>query len=565
MKNASHELAFLVVKALAHYNINHLVISPGSRNAPLVNQALDAGTFSCHSCIDERSAGFKALGIAIHTGEPTALICTSGTAILNYLPAVCEAYYQGVPLVVISADRPQRWIDQGDGQTIRQQNALGSYVSVCQQLNPPKNDEDLWLIRRQIGEVFCAPDFVNQKRPVHINCSFEEPLYTVGFTPTHSNPIFREPLENNAALPEKIVDQIINRVNAAKKVLWIVGQLDKNTGKALAPLLERVKQLNQHVILSETTSNLGAASHSACIDRTIEPVRNQFDDFQPEVLIHLGGAIVSKKIKALLRKNQEKYTIRIHNTAFDEDTFMGLNVALNANPTKVVPTWIDRLSNNASATFNQRWSKHIQATIAAHSTFTESSKYSDFKVFAELSQHLPKGTEVFWGNSSPIRYAQLFDYPQTKQLGHFSNRGTSGIEGFTSTANGFATSSQQNTLLVTGDVSFHYDLNGLDTPPQNFKVLLINNGGGNIFRIIDGPDAMTRFEEFLETHHQKTAEHVSSHFGYTYQTASNAEELKKELPRFFSLSEPAILEVFTPRLESPQILKDYFKSLSKKA
>ncbi len=563
MRHASHELAYTVIQALKHYGIAHIVISPGSRNAPLVNHALEDGSFTCYSCIDERAAAFKALGISLHTGQPTALFCTSGTALLNYLPAVCEAYYQGIPLVVISADRPQRWIDQGDGQTIRQQNALGSYVSICQQLNPPKTEEDLWLVRRQLSEVFCAPDFVNQHRPVHLNCSFEEPLYVADFIPTESKPVFREPLVNNTTLPQEPVDKLIARANKAQRVLWIVGQLDKESGNALAPVFQRIQSLSQHVVLSETTSNLNGASHSACIDRSIVPISQHFEDFQPEMLIHLGGPIVSKKVKALLRKNSDKYTVRIHNTAYDEDTFMGLNVALNASPTAVLPLWVDALTDNTQSSYNKKWTRYLLGLDKKHQEFCATVPYSDFALFEKLVNHIPANTEIFWGNSSPIRYAQLFEYAKDAGLGHFANRGTSGIEGFSATACGFAMASGKNTLLVTGDVSFHYDLNGIDGAPESLKVLLINNGGGNIFRIIDGPDAMTRFEDFLETHHEKTAKHIAQHFGYQYQQAHSMEDLDGALTTFFAHHGPVILEVFTPRLESPQILKNYFSFISK--
>ncbi|MGB0167127.1 MAG: thiamine pyrophosphate-binding protein, partial [Luteibaculum sp.] len=176
--NNSIALAQIVVDALVHYEIADIVISPGSRNAPLVNALMQRQEFNCYSCVDERSAGFKALGITLSSGKATALICTSGTAVLNYAPAICEAYYQGLPLVVISADRPEEWIDQGDGQTIRQLNALGSYVAKSMQLNSEwLASEKSWLIQRKIAEVFCCPEFVQQRRPIHLNVSFTEPLY----------------------------------------------------------------------------------------------------------------------------------------------------------------------------------------------------------------------------------------------------------------------------------------------------------------------------------------------------------------------------------------------------
>lgn len=556
--NISQELAFIISEALHFYGIEDIVISPGSRNAPLVNQFIKSGYFNCSSCVDERSAGFKALGIAIAKQKPVVLTCTSGTAMLNYLPAVCEAYYQGVPLVVLSADRPQEWIDQGDGQTIRQQGALGSYVTKGIQLNPPKSEHDYWLIKRSLGDAFCSPEFVLQKRPIHINCSFEEPLY--GSNKLQEKLSFREVLNPEIlSNPEKF-DELAARINQSSRVLWIVGQLDAQAGKLVSKELTKIAAFKQHAIISETTSNLDPGiSHSSCIDRSIVPIENDFDSYQPEVLIHLGGPIVSKKIKQLLRGNKAKYTVRIHNTAYDEDTFMGLNLSLIGQPPLTLAAITKLLKNQESSGYNEVWSKHIQGTVKAHDAFMKQLPYSDLMLFRELLKLFKAKDHILWGNSSVIRYAQLFEYPP--EIKHLANRGTSGIEGLSSTANGYACAVKDSVYLVSGDISFFYDINGLDTAPENLKVILINNGGGNIFRIINGPDSMTRFEDFLETHHNKNAKHLAAHFGFKYLNCDNSEGLAQCIEELKSTDGKAILEVFTPRIENPEVLASYFKYL----
>ncbi|WP_170227041.1 2-succinyl-5-enolpyruvyl-6-hydroxy-3-cyclohexene-1-carboxylic-acid synthase [Luteibaculum oceani] len=560
--NSSLELANILISGLAYYGISDVVVSPGSRNAPLVNALQSNPNFNCHSVIDERSAAFIAMGIALATEKPTAIICTSGTALLNYAPAVCEAYYQGVPLVVISADRPQQWIDQGDGQTIRQLNALGSYVCDSIQLNPPKTDEDFWLIKRKIGEAFCLPQFVSEKRPIHINCSFEEPFYDASYKFEIENRNFREPFPLSSQVSINHLQPLINKLNEAKKVLWVVGQLEVSTGKAASSLLSQIRNLPQHAILAETTSNLGSECyHTACIDRNIVSKESDFEVFQPDVLIHLGGAIVSKKIKKLLRSNQAKYSVRIHNTAFNEDTFQGLNLAIGVEAVVFLKEITSMLEPNSLSNYNELWKKHISKIDKKHSGFEYQCPWSDFYIFLCISKLLPDFWNIYWGNSSVIRYAQLFNYPQ-KGITHLANRGTSGIEGVSSSANGYARKSSNPTLLVTGDISFFYDINGLEAASNNLKIILINNSGGNIFRIIDGPDKMKNFDRFLETTHNKNAKHLAHHYGFHYQTATGQQDFQEELKKFLTSDKKTILEVFTPRIESPAILKDYFKTLN---
>ncbi|MGB0167582.1 MAG: thiamine pyrophosphate-dependent enzyme, partial [Luteibaculum sp.] len=347
----------------------------------------------------------------------------------------------------------------------------------------------------------------------------------------------------------------------AAKVLWIVGQLEPKQADGIKNALSQIKQLPQHAILTETTSNLSEnACHSSTIDRVIVPLEDRFDDFQPEVLIHLGGQIVSKKIKALLRKNKNKFSARIHNTAYEEDTFLGLNLAIPCEPVQVLHHFGENCEAQKDSNYNALWKKHIQHIDSRHLEFQKKSPYSDFYLFQELASRIPNAYNIFWGNSSPIRYAQLFTYQQ-KNLLHFANRGTSGIEGNSSTASGYALKSEKSCLLVTGDISFYYDINGLEAAPENLKVLLINNSGGNIFRIIDGPDKIAHFDTYLETTHNKTAVHLAAHFGFQYMSSSNEKELPMLLDKFFETQGKTIAEIHTPRFENPEVLKQYFQFL----
>ncbi len=540
--------------------IKDIIISPGSRNAPIINTFAGSGDFNCLSVVDERSAAFFALGIALKTGKTVALSCTSGTAALNYAPAIAEAFYQKVPLLIFTADRPVEWTDQADGQTIRQRNVFKNYIKKSFELPQSyQTTDEIWHANRMINEAVNLCQFP-VKGPVHINLPFGEPLYE----------------QENMALPEaRIINTFSGEamltaeqkelfsglINSSARVLLLCGQQNRNP--KLDNLLSELSKLPQSILLSETNSNLENRNGIVSIDKLLACIdEKEESDFAPELLITFGNAIVSKRIKAFLRKHKPLNHININPDTYHPDTYQNLTHSVFMEPgsffEQIIPGLKPFVSNYQASWLEKR--EHAQQQ---HSKFIESCEYGDLKVFNEIFNKMPVHSDLHLANSSPVRYGQLFRH--RPEIEHFSNRGTSGIDGCTSTAVGTAYAGKKLTVLITGDLSFYYDSNGLWNSflSENLRIIVINNGGGNIFRIIPGPDLTEHLEAFYETKHLEKTEGFAKTFGLEYFHACSMKELEKNLTNFFdeNLKKPALLEILTHRKKSPEMLKNYFSFL----
>jgi len=549
-----------IVKLARQKGLMDIVLSPGSRNAPFIISFAAISDFNCISVVDERTAAFIALGIAQQKQTPVVLCCTSGSAMLNYAPALAEAYYQRIPLVVISADRPKEWIDQGEGQSMRQSHFFEGIVAKSFELCHEHNENDAWFNRRLVNEAFEVA--ISQNRPVHINVPLAEPLYQL----------------MSANWNEKVKQIRISRMNKelahsefirleeswikSERILILASQLRETTG-----LLEQLVFLNSDpriAIVTETTANLYHFGFVTSIDRTIERFLGSDVEQQyvPTLLITIGENLISKKLKSFFRKH--KSLIGQHWHFGDEilDTFQSLTEIIATPPTALLAALRNSYIDNSSD-FGKLWKKEFFLAEQRHNEFLETTRFSDLKAFELILDHLPEGWHLQMGNSSVVRYVQLFN--QLSGVRYFGNRGVSGIEGSTSTAVGAALASDSHVLLISGDHSFRYDANGLSIPvlPANLRIIIVNNGGGNIFRIIDGPELNEISERFIEVENHQSIENLVKHHGAEYRSAKNPVELQSELERLFGLeaSECIILEVFTPRIDSPQILKNYFKHL----
>lgn len=544
-------LAQSIIQILLAKGIKNIVISPGSRNAPLTIGFVNNPNFVCYSIADERCAAFFALGIAQQIQEPVIVICTSGSALLNYYPALAEAFYNQIPMIVISADRPQSMIDIGDGQTIRQQNVFENHSLFNANLSENSSDENDFQINKAID----ISRF--QKGPVHINAPFEEPLYeTVSELSVNPKVITAE----NVAQPTTLsnLKEFAQIWNASTKKMILVGECFPNIIKD--DFTNILGNDNSVVVMTETISNWHHESFINNIDAIITPFSEQdYLDFQPEILVTFGGMIVSKRIKAMLRKYKPK-----HHWHIDElrayDTFGSLTKHFEVTPNTFFEQLLP-LMNKIDSNYNQK-SQEIKALRAIkHLEYLQTIPFTDFKAFEIILPSLPKKSMLQLGNSSTIRYAQLFDIDNSIEI--FCNRGTSGIDGCTSTAIGAAVATENKTVFITGDVGFLYDSNALwnNYIPKNFKIILINNGGGGIFRILPGHDETPVFNTFFETSHCLTAEHLAKMYSIDYLIASSEETLKSKLKNFYELQKPAILEVFTPTKINNEYLLDYFKHL----
>lgn len=545
------ELAQSIIEICKAKNIQHIIISPGSRNAPLTIGFASDPFFTCYSLADERCAAFFGMGIAQQTAFPIALVCTSGSALLNYYPAVAEAFYSQIPMVIISADRPTSKIDIGDGQTIRQRNVYENHIVYNANLTEEASNENDILINNAINTA------IAQKGPVHINAPFEEPLYNtveeLTVTPTIIN------LET-LPLQFKEFDQYIDSYKEATKKLILVGV---NTPDALSQeIINWLANDPSVIIMTETTSNL---HHPHCvehIDRIITTFSEEdFLAFQPDLLITFGGMVISKRIKAFLRKYKPAQHWHI-DTLRHYDTYNALNKAVLDTPENFFQTIKENVEHYTTSNYYSWMQSIVTTRLAKHEAYLKTIPFSDLSVFETLFAKLPKGTQLQISNSSAIRYAQLIKIDASNPV--YCNRGTSGIDGSTSTAIGAAVATQKPTLLITGDIGFLYDSNGLwnNYIPKDFKILLLNNGGGGIFRILPGHKETPVFNTYFETSHHHTAEHLAKMYNFKYQTATNKEELEQQCQLFFEDNNgPAILEVFTPTEVNNTVLSNYFRNM----
>ena len=546
----------ILVDLLVANNITNVVLSPGSRNAPLVIAMSRCEALNKHIVIDERSAAFVALGMAIESGAPTVLVCTSGTAVLNYSPAIAEAYYRRVPLIVVSADRPAEWIDQDDSQTLRQFEALANYVK--RSYNIPDNicnETSIWYVNRIINDAIINATS-GRFAPVHINMQFDEPLNGIV-----DNMVTRRVVTNvecYSQLSKTDAQQLAAKINQSNKVLIIAGF--NNPDKKLNSALSKLAQFDNVVIMTESIANLKDKRFISTIDRVLCAMSpEEKKEAQPDIVITLGGALVSRHIKQYLRDISPVEHWHIGVTENTIDCFKCLSKRININADGFFSQISKLVQPNARSSYAKLWSDINMRASSRHDNYVKSVEWSDIKAFDIIFSNIPKKWNIHLSNGTSIRYAQLFDTTIFRRSE--CNRGVSGIDGSTSTAIGASVACPVTTLLITGDMSAQYDIGALalkQVSPR-FKMIVINNGGGGIFRFIKSTSQLPELDEYFACQTNLPLPQLAEGFGFDYYNASNENELKRNLKLFVHKNDkPAILCINTPANESATILKNYF-------
>ncbi len=585
MRYSDIPAAHTVVAYCKSRGIRQVVLSPGSRNAPLILGFSSDPFFECFSIVDERSAAFFALGLSQQSMVPTALVCTSGSALLNYYPAVAEAYYSRIPLVVLSADRPAYKIDIGDGQTIRQNRVfdrhIGYQASLIQDVvhatdkirwegsGKPASEEDLMELQvsnQEENENFVEAALrttLEESVPVHLNIPLEEPLYgTRGIPPVQIREYPAPEMGKTEVASEKLAGDWI----ASRRKMILVGTLPPG---ALSPgVVECLAADTSVLVFTETTSNLHHPAFFPSIDSIMAPIEKQdekeaaYQALQPDLLLTMGGMVVSKKIKQFLRSYPPGR--HWHLGPFQaNDTFFALSGHIRQPPDEFLKEFLPGTSTPDGIGYREHWARVRREYETRRAEYTAQIPFCDFKAFHLILESLPEGYQVQLANSSTVRYSQLFDMHPGNPV--YCNRGTSGIEGSTSTAVGAAHNYGGPTLLLSGDLGFLYDINGLwnDRLKPDFRIIVINNGGGGIFRILPGSEDSQTFASYFETVHARRFEPLCEAFGLEYRTADSEAALRVALDKFWDTSRhPVLLEVRTPREVNDRILLDYFEYLS---
>ncbi|WP_163358210.1 2-succinyl-5-enolpyruvyl-6-hydroxy-3-cyclohexene-1-carboxylic-acid synthase [Dysgonomonas sp. 25] len=528
---------------LKAYGIKQVVLSPGSRNAPLIQAFTQEPFFDCHLIVDERNAAFYALGIIQCKQEPVVICCTSGTAALDYAPAVAEAYYQQLPLIVLSADRAAEWIDQMDGQTIRQADVYRNYIQQSVNLPEGKDSSEEWHCNRLVNEALIA--CIAHSAPVHINIPLSEPLfdYSVGKLP--------EVRKINYSKPTKEVDiqPFADIWNTATKKMIVIGQLlpDAEIREILKVLAEKCGC----VILSEHLANCNEAEFIHNFDTIL---REPDAELAPELLITFSGHMVSKRLKKFIREHKPAHHWHLAKGEKVMDLYQSLTDLIETDA-KAFLSELPIGKSGANNTYKEHWNTLSQSMRADFSDIP----FSDIYACGKLINQLPNGVKLLLANSSPLRNIQYFDLDPSVEI--YCNRGTNGIEGSLPTAIGFASVCKQTVYYITGDLSFFCAVNALwnITHIKNLRILLLNNQGGNIFHGISGLNKSASLPNYVAAAHDTTARKWVEAARFNYLHASNKEELDKHLSSFMDETTQAsiVLEVSTDIAVNQSIINEY--------
>lgn len=536
-----------IVAVCAVKGIQKAVISPGSRSAALTIAFEKHPDIEVIMVPDERSAGFIALGLAQQLKVPTVLVCTSGSAVLNYYPAVSEAYYQEIPLLILSADRPSEWIDQYDGQTIRQKSVFGSHVKRSFELSAnPDNSEELWQTNRVINEAI-NESLNNTQGPVHINVPIREPFYPADFESLE----FKEPriinrIENDKSLSQESFKDLIGLWNKAERPLIIIGHLDPNPN--LTKSLNDFREKTGVTIINDIIGNQhrinGAIMHH---DAFLNPSNPSIQGLKPDLVISIGKSLISKNLKLFLRNNPPKHHWHIHESTRLNDSLQNLTHQINCSAPSFFEQFNEGEFKKVEGSYAKVWVIEDQKANHWLVQHTAGSN-TEFAGYKQVIKRLSDGSELHLANSMAVRYANIIGLESSRNIAVFSNRGTSGIDGSNGTAVGSALASKNMVTLLTGDMAFLYDRNAFWHTKQlkNLRIVVFNNAGGGIFRMIPGPTDQPAYENIFETKHTLNAKSTANEFNMHYQAAFEIESFKKALENFFEPSSQCkVLEYFT--------------------
>ncbi len=526
--------------------IKQVVLSPGSRSAPLVIGFSQTKEMQCTVIADERVAGFFALGMAQQSQHPVVLVCTSGTAVLNLAPAICEAYYQQVPLLILTADRPAEYIGIGENQAILQTNIYRNYIRGSYTLSETSAEA------ARITSEAIDLSTLGYGGPVHINIPLREPLYGTSDEPLSDFSI-------NKIAPQTLPAAPV--IPLSKKNMLICGMHEPDA--ELLKIIQKLSLRDDLIVVAEPLANMPAAYVIGNIDAAISLLKEEeYADHAPDTIITIGRQIVSKRLRQYLRKVAPAHHFHI---STDRGEWNGLGAKeyqhIVAKPEVCLRILADI---KHEPTGHCRWQSLNKKAQSLTQQFVRQAAFSDLSVFDQLISSFPEGANIHYGNSSPVRYSSFFAHRASLSVN--SNRGTSGIDGCVSTAAGAACQSGRLTVCVVGDVSFLYDSNALwnNALSPQLRIIVINNGGGNIFRLIEGPGRVENFEKYFETSHKLSAEFLAQMYQIPYYFCDRAEDLDFVSGQFYKPqkgNKPAILEIKTDGPTSEKVYKQYFEFL----
>ncbi len=567
--DSSHPLIEQCLHICAELGVTEFVVAPGSRSAPITVALSRHPAMQSRVVYDERSAGYIALGMAQQLGKAVGLVCTSGTAALNFAPAVVEAFYQRVPLLVLTADRPPEWIDQQDNQAIHQNALYAPHVAASYTLPlDDGRDDTAWFARRIIAEAIQQTTWP-APGPVHVNIPLREPLYPLpGHPATWRVGGFPRHAVTNARLSDVEWRRLSQTWSEAERKLIIGGQHPPDP--ALTAALRMLGSESSTAVIGDITANLFPAASDlphweVSLGSRDDTLR---ESLRPDLVIVYGGQVTSRSLKAFLRAAPLAQLWHVTPTLPAPDSFQALTTAIPMQPGDFFAE-LASAPGRRQSNFAASWRRAQQQAQRCLEEFLRNAPFGEFRAIWQVLKALPAGSHMQLGNSMPIRYANLLGCaPGHEPGGVFSNRGTSGIDGAVSTAVGAALASGVLTTLLVGDLGFFYDRNGLwhNHLPDNLRIVVLNNHGGGIFDIIDGPNRLTSDERrtFFLTPHPLTARRTAEDHGLHYFHATSEQEMAEQLPAFFAQDErAALLEVETEMEVNSAVFRRFREAMEK--
>ena len=535
----------ILTSLLVSYGVRHIVVCPGSRNAPLVHNFDVSPDITTHAVTDERSAAFFALGLRLRLRQPVAVCVTSGSALLNTMPGAAEATYQHEGIIIISADRPQAWIGQLDGQTMPQHGALGTFASPSVSLPEPHNDTERWLCRRLICEAMIAntcPPFPS----VHINVPVSEPLF--GF----STPCLPEiPPVGIADLDDQNGRETLRRILKGKRRLMVIsGQTYDDSAAGL--LMDKASGC---VFVAEWLSPYGRVRHIDEILRTT--CAEELANMRPDCIVYIGGHTVSKRLRHYMRSlDSRTMFITVSDDGMLHDVSQHTTLVVKATAGDFMRMICNgAICPDADMDFVRRW--HDMDNMAARRISASCPPYSQMLAIRRLEENIDNSKDIVcYANSLSVRAGMMY-----ASAYRYCNRGLNGIEGTLSMAAGMAAGAKeegmtagnmtaaQNVYCVIGDLSFFYDSNALwiQELAGNMRIMLINNQRGAIFGMLPGLDRSPAHKPLIAAGHNATAEGICSQYGMEYYRATDTPSLEEGIRLLTSgvHDRPVVLEVLT--------------------
>lgn len=568
MKNTEKKICRMTAHLLAAYGVRDVVLCPGNRNAPLIMAVERHPELRAQTVVDERVGSFVALGMAAQSGRPAAVVCTSGSAVLDCAPAVAEAYYRQIPLVVISADRPADFIDNGQPQTIRQAGVLANIVRCSVDIEPEDSSERrLTYANRRLNKALTAATG-HPCGPVHINIQIDTPL--AAETEVSDAETFRK-IELTGpcmTLPTREARQLGQELAPPRKVLIVCGAMapDDKVRNAVS----RLARIPNIAVLAEDNANVncGEASTACNIDAVLASLgAEQRRELLPGILITVGAPLVSGRLGAFLSGHPDIQHWSINEDASPIDTYGILTRHIQLPARSFLPQLASAVQpfRTTALYFGKMWQEAAEMTMKAAMTFTPETLWNDFTAMRELVSVHDKKINVHVSNGMSVR---LFQALCAKPFHRTDcNRGVSGIDGATSTAIGAAMVTDTPVMLISGDMSAQYDMGALavDGVPASFRMVVFSNRGGNIFRIVGSTRGLEEREHRFCNIVSLPLEQLAEGFGFDYYEARDKTSLRALLPHFLDVrttAAPAILNIVTDGDSGAEAWRAYIRSIS---